>query len=83
MKKSSKSTIIVTLLVVAALAFLFIMLSSNFTVTEVKTSEFFNHVGIRYTEDGEITYEKPTGENAIDAISVDVYTLKAYKKQFV
>ena len=53
MKKSSKSTIIVTLLVVAALAFLFIMLSSNFTVTKVKTSEFFNHVGIRYTEDGE------------------------------
>ena len=85
MKKSSKSTIIITLLVVAALAFLFIMLSSG-NVDTLKTSEFFSKVGISYTtneETGEleVTYTKPEGEGAIVAVAVDVYTLKAYKTE--
>ena len=48
MKKSPKSTIIITLVVVALLAFLFIMLSSNFTVKEVSTAKFFEKAGIEY-----------------------------------
>ena len=81
MKKSSKSTIIVTLVVVAALAFLFIMLSSNFGVTKVTTSEFFKKAGISYNVDGDAVYTKQDGEGAIVAVTVDVYTLKAYKSE--
>ena len=78
MKKSSKSTIIVTLVVVALLAFLFIMLSSNFTITKLETSKFFEKAGITYTEDGEVSYNR-TDKTEIVKVTIDVYTLKGYK----
>ena len=97
MKKSSKSTIIFTIVVVVALAFLFIMLSSSFTVTKVDTAKFFNQAGIKYvdqiivdSEGNVISSEKVAvlddsvvirsdKDCKIDAIAIDVYTLKGYK----
>ncbi len=78
MKKSPKSTIIITLVVVALLAFLFIMLSSNFTVKEVSTAKFFEKAGIEYV-DGKAVYKEPQGNDAIVKITIDTYTLKGYK----
>ena len=79
MKKSSKPTIIIALVVVGLLAFLFIMLSSNFTVKKVDTAKFFEKAGITYNENGDPEYVKPQGDDAIVAITIDTYTLKGYK----
>ena len=77
MKKSSKSTVIIILVVVAVLAFLFIMLSSNFNVDKIDTAKFFERAGIVYDEDGNPTYKSKS--DSLDAITIDVYTLKGYK----
>ncbi|MBR2385073.1 MAG: ATP-dependent zinc metalloprotease FtsH, partial [Clostridia bacterium] len=54
------------------------MLSSNFTITKLETSKFFEKAGITYTEDGEVSYNR-TDKTEIVKVTIDVYTLKGYK----
>ena len=51
MKKSSKTTVIIAVVVITLLGFLFIMFSSQFGAQKVSTTEFFRFAGITYEKD--------------------------------
>ena len=90
MRKSSKATIIITLIVVALAAFVLLLLSQGNSKT-VSTTEFFKLAGIEYKTVTD-TSEGASGETEtvinykataakIDYIVIDVYTLRGYKKE--
>ena len=76
MKKSSKTTFIVVLVIAVLTAFTFIMLSSANSGKELATTDFFKKAGIVYTEDG-IAFNENNKE--IDQVLINVYTMKGYK----
>ena len=76
MKKSSKSMIIIAIVIVALLAFAFLILPMLSPVKDVETHEFFEKAGIVYTDDG-ITYNE--NKAVIKKISINVYSITGYE----
>ena len=88
MKKSTKTIVVVSVIVVAVIGILLLAGRMVSSAEKKDTTEFFRLAGIEYkTEEGEsepkIVFVKKTStssESYIDKIVIDTYTLKGYTK---